>query len=54
MSIRVSNEFLKHFDQVCMHYQCSPDEVMLMKEAVRRDYENAKICYAEMVREINA
>jgi hypothetical protein len=45
---RVTREFVQQFDAVCQYYQCPPDEVALMKEAARKDMENAKVCFASV------
>lgn len=48
----VSPEFKKHFNAVAAHYRCDAEEVKEMKECVRKDYENAKISFSEMYKEI--
>lgn len=51
--IRISKEFVKMFDRIIAHYECPEDEIPLMKDAVRRDIEGAKECYAAMCRELD-
>ena len=49
---RVSKTFAADFSAVVMHYECPPDEIDLMKEAVRSDYANAATSFALMHQEI--
>lgn len=51
---KVSKKFAENFKRVCEHYGCKPDEVEEMKEAVKLDYEGAKVCFEAMANEISA
>lgn len=48
----MSKTFAADFSAVVMHYECPPDEIDLMKEAVRSDYANAATSFALMHQEI--
>ena len=52
--MRVSREFKESFDKVCQHYGFTDEEIEDVKEAIRRDYENAKVCYAAIAADIDA
>jgi hypothetical protein len=43
-----SAEFRAAFKLVAEHYGCSPEEIELMKAAVKRDPENAVRCFMAM------
>ena len=44
--------FAEQFRLVAEYYECPPDEVELMKAAVRRDREAAATCYEALAAEI--
>ena len=52
--MKVSKQFAENFKKVCEHYECKPEEIVEMKEAVKRDYEGAKVCFEAMANEISA
>lgn len=51
--MKVNKQFSENFKKVCQHYDCKPDEVELMKEAVKRDYNNAQVCFTAIAAEID-
>lgn len=51
--ISVSREFQDNFRKVCQHYGFTEEEIEDVKEAIRRDYENAKVCYAAIAADID-
>lgn len=50
--VPMSKEFVKHFNAVVRHYQCTPAEVYEMKDAVRLNREEAIQCFKTMYAEI--
>lgn len=50
--MKVSPQFKHAFDQVMTHYQMTEEEIEACKQAVRRDFENAQLCYLAMFDEI--
>ena len=44
--------FSDNFMIVVKHYECSDDEIQVMKSVARKDMINADICFKEMVNEI--
>lgn len=52
--MRVSREFKESFEKVCQHYGFTDEEIEDVKGAIRRDYENAKVCYAAIAADIDA
>jgi hypothetical protein len=51
---RVSPEFKAAFDKVCAFYDFDHDDIEDAKAAVRRDYDNAKVCYMAIAADIDA
>lgn len=52
--MRVSKEFKGWFEKVCAYYNFSQADIEEAKATVRRDYENAKVCYAAIAADIDA
>ena len=44
--MKVNKEQASHFRKAVGHYQCTPEEVILMKAAYEADPEGAAICFA--------
>jgi len=42
------------FRKVAKHYECPPDEVKEMEEAIRRDKENALVTFKNLYAEIQS
>ena len=42
------------FRKVAKHYECPPDDVKEMEEAIRRDKENALVTFRNLYAEIKA
>lgn len=53
-AFKVSPEFMGQFKKVCGYYDCDAQEREEMKDAVRRDYEGAKLSFGAMAEEIDA
>ncbi len=51
--MKVSKKFIEDFRKVCNHYDCPPEEIEIMKECARNDYENARICFADIAQRID-
>lgn len=51
--VNAPRQFAAHFHAVCTHYQCTPDEIEIMKQLARRDMANAVVSFAAMAREIS-
>lgn len=52
--MKVSRDFQNNFRKVCQHYGFTDEEIEDVKDAIRRDYENAKVCYAAIAADIDA
>ena len=51
--VQVTKQFAHEFDAVAKHYGCSLQEIDLMREAVRRDTENAVETFHNLYLELN-
>ena len=50
--VQVTKQFAHEFDAVAKHYGCSLQEIDLMRDAVRRDTENAVLTFHNLYLEI--
>lgn len=51
-AFKYPNGFQEDFMVVVKHYQCTPDEIQIMKSLAKHDIGNAVVSYRSMVEEI--